>query len=348
MKSRTILNGLVALLVILGFASAMPLRAQEAGRSPDEEIITKLLPDGTQVRKLDDQTVVIDFANTLRFTLSAQDQLTVQGDNSDPIQVARSAMQPGAMSDGTVVLPLADGSIEFTLPDGAMIKVSAENEVDVTPPTMSLIPSTRAQTSMNCTFTATRNANLRGGAGVTFEKVGTLEVGDTMQVMGQSTGKDGYIWWQGQNNQWVRSNLGTSTCPAVCGNDICESDETSSSCAQDCGSASTNTGTTTTTTTTTTTNSDNCLVNSCESCYQSVSCYPTCNKCTCSKNAAGCTTCFCTSPSGTDDSGEATGSGCTYESCEACIAAFPCTPAVCTKKQCSLNANGCPVCSTAP
>lgn len=41
-------------------------------------------------------------------------------------------------------------------------------------------------------------------------------------------------------------------------------------------------------------------------------------------------------------------SGCTYSSCEACYDAFPCWPNVCTKKTCTLNQYGCPVCQTAP
>jgi hypothetical protein len=350
-KNSTVLNLFLVFFVILGLTSAMPLRAQEADDYPDADGVTTTLPDGTLVTRLPDQTVVIEFANTLRFTLSPMDRLTVQGDNNDAMHVIRSAMQPGAMSDGTVVLPQVDGALEFTLPDGATIKVSADNEVDVTPPTLSLIPAPRVQTSMNCTFTATRPANLRSGAGVTFDKVGTLAVGDEFQVIGQATGKDGFIWWQGANNQWVRSNLGTSTCPAVCGNKVCESGETGSSCTQDCQGATSSTTTTNTNNTTTTNTTNNttstgegCLVNSCDACYRSVSCYPTCSQCTCSKNGYGCITCFCTTPS-SSDTGD-TGSGCKFASCEACIAAFPCTPGPCTETECTLNSFGCPVCST--
>lgn len=202
-------------------------------------------------------------------------------------------------------------------------------------------PTVAASRSTSCTFTAIQSTRLRGGPGPTYEIVGTLNAGETATVTGQSTGSDRYIWWKLSTGSFVRSDLGTSNCPAVCGNQVCERAETSTSCAQDCGGSTSTTSTTSTTTTTTTTNTASCVAKDCQSCYESISCYPACSECTCSRNAWGCPVCRCEYPSDND-----TDNGCKYESCEACIAAFPCAGGPCTTKECSLNENGCPVCST--
>ncbi len=151
--------------------------------------------------------------------------------------------------------------------------------------------------AMSCTFTANRpTVNLRSGPGTEYERVGTLKSGETLAVVDQGVGKDTYVWWKSSANTWVRSDLGTSDCPATCGNTVCEYGETSASCAKDCSGTKSTASTTTTSTATTT-----------------------------------------------------TGTGCVFASCEACIAAFPCTGGVaCTHTTCNLNAYGCPVCTTAP
>jgi SH3-like domain-containing protein len=131
---------------------------------------------------------------------------------------------------------------------------------------------------IQCTFTTAYNkVNLRSGPGTENSIVGKLTAGESIKVTGETTGKDGYIWWQVGSSAWVRSDLGSSDCPAVCGNKVCEYGETASSCAQDCSSTAT----------------------------------------------------------------------CVFQSCEQCIAAFPCWPQACTVTQCTLNDYGCPVCKTA-
>jgi len=147
--------------------------------------------------------------------------------------------------------------------------------------------------AMNCTFTSKYPViSLREGPGTTYERVGFMQAGDTLNVVDQQAGADGYIWWKGANNAWVRSDLGTSDCPSTCGNTVCEYGETAAICAQDCQGSST-----------------------------SIS-----NSSTLQKTATGCI----------------------YSSCEACYDAFPCWPNACTKKTCTLNQYGCPVCQTAP
>jgi hypothetical protein len=194
-------------------------------------------------------------------------------------------------------------------------------------------PTADAQQQLDCTFTVERPVvNLRNGPGVVYERVGTLTADETLRVIGEAVGDDGYIWWEGPDDTWVRSDLGSSDCPAICGNDVCEYGEDAASCADDCGSGSG--------TTAASSDGDYCLVPDCQACYESVDCYPDCSDCTCSSNAYGCVTCYCSYP---DDD---TGTGCTFGSCDECIAAFPCFPGPCTFTECTLNEFGCPVCET--
>jgi hypothetical protein len=208
------------------------------------------------------------------------------------------------------------------------------------PPAQAEQPST-----LNCTFTAQYPiVILRAGPGTTYNRVGMLRRGDTLQVIDQAAGTDGYLWWKGSNNQWVRSTLGSSDCPATCGNTICEYGETASSCASDCQNKNVvSTGT-------------ECLVEDAQACYESIDCYPNCNQCRAWLNDNGCVACRCdssaaASTAATTSTSNATNSSslqCTYASCEACIAAFPCYPHACTQNECHLNEYGCPVCQTAP
>jgi len=146
-----------------------------------------------------------------------------------------------------------------------------------------------ASTTLSCTFKVTYpTVNLRSGPGRTFDWEGYAESGQELKVTGEATGDDGYVWWQA-GTVWVRSDLGTSDCKAICGNDVCEYGESASSCAADCpgSTGSTSTGTTTGT---------GCVVADCQACYESIWCYPHCNECTCSHNDYGCCTCYCSYP----------------------------------------------------
>jgi uncharacterized protein YraI len=145
--------------------------------------------------------------------------------------------------------------------------------------------------AQNCTFTATiNNVILRSGPGRAYTEVGRLNAGDTLAVVGRDAGDDLYVWWEGPNDVWVRSDLGDSDCPSLCGDGVCEYGEDVDSCSEDC---------------TGTTGGTQCLVPDCQSCYETISCYPDCNNCTCDSNEFGCTTCFCDY----GDSTPATGTG---------------------------------------
>ncbi|MBN2303775.1 MAG: SH3 domain-containing protein [Anaerolineae bacterium] len=164
-----------------------------------------------------------------------------------------------------------------------------------------LVPQvvTGQDSGISCTFTATANVlNLRSGPGITFESVGQLNTGDTLAVIGRDVGDDGYVWWQGAGNQWVRSDMGTSDCSSLCGDGVCEYGEDATSCSSDCSGTTSNVA-----------NVAGCLVSSCESCYETVDCYPDCNVCTCSQNEFGCPTCYCEYPEGaTPSTAASTGS----------------------------------------
>lgn len=201
-------------------------------------------------------------------------------------------------------------------------------------------PAPAAEAALDCTFTASfPSVNLRSGAGTDFDIVGFLSSGDTLAIIDQAAGDDGFVWWKSAEG-WVRSDMGTSDCPSTCGNTICENGENSTTCTQDCGStARPATGTTNLVST-----GENCVVNNSQACFESVSCWPNCNVCDSWLNEFGCVTCFCEEPVTTTS--EATGTGCDFATCDDCIAAFPCFPGPCTQTECTLNDFGCPVCST--
>ncbi len=193
---------------------------------------------------------------------------------------------------------------------------------------------------LNCTFTVKYPIiNVRGGPGLSYDRVGSLRRGETFAVIDQARGADGLVWWQGAGDQWVRSDLGTSDCPATCGNAVCEYGETAATCAGDCSTGAASTGGNLTST------GAGCLVGNCQACYESVSCYPACSDCTCSRNEFGCVTCYCRYP-GSTTSGAATATstgGCLTPDCQSCYESISCYPA-CSQCTCSENEHGCKTC----
>lgn len=156
--------------------------------------------------------------------------------------------------------------------------------------------SGQESTPVSCTFNADKypKINLRAGPGISYERLGTLILGDTLAVTGRGVGTDGYVWWKG-GDTWVRSDLGTSDCPSLCGDGVCEYGETTSSCAQDC-TGSTSSGSTTDTTSGGTTGTEatgtGCDFASCEACYEAFPCWPNpCTQTECTFNEYGCPSC---------------------------------------------------------
>jgi WD40 repeat protein len=58
-----------------------------------------------------------------------------------------------------------------------------------------------------CTLTALGTPNLRSGPGTTYQRVGTLAAGESTIAITQTTGDDGYVWYQLYDNKWIRSDL---------------------------------------------------------------------------------------------------------------------------------------------
>lgn len=61
-----------------------------------------------------------------------------------------------------------------------------------------------------CVIAAAGNyrCNLRSGPGVRFPVTGLLQVNQQLNVNGQTTDGDGFVWWRGSDNaSWVRSDI---------------------------------------------------------------------------------------------------------------------------------------------
>lgn len=234
---------------------------------------------------------------------------------------------------GTLALAVALG-VSFALPAAL---ASASYAPDANPPgavqpaaTATPVSASGSGTGADdlCTFTAARHINLRSGPGTRYQIVGTLRAGERVTVTGLEDAPDGYVWWEVGDN-WVRSDLGASDCPAVCGDRVCASSESAETCARDCRPARASSG---------------CIAEDCQACYETIPCYPECNQCTCSKNAYGCPVCYCTYPeSASTDATRTPGGGCVVNSCQACYESIYCYPA-CNQCTCSTNEYGCAEC----
>lgn len=58
-----------------------------------------------------------------------------------------------------------------------------------------------------CIAGAESAVNLRSGPGTTFDRFGTLNAREIADVVGYSTGADGFKWWKLSNDAWVRDDL---------------------------------------------------------------------------------------------------------------------------------------------
>lgn len=58
-----------------------------------------------------------------------------------------------------------------------------------------------------CEITTDGTINQREGAGTTFDVVGQLSAGETVQAVAQTLDDEGFIWWQLDDNLWVREDV---------------------------------------------------------------------------------------------------------------------------------------------
>lgn len=58
-----------------------------------------------------------------------------------------------------------------------------------------------------CRVIAPDTVNLRSGAGTNFDRSGSMQAGGVAVVIGQTTSPDTHIWWQLEDETWVRSDI---------------------------------------------------------------------------------------------------------------------------------------------
>ena len=58
-----------------------------------------------------------------------------------------------------------------------------------------------------CEVVAGGTVNLRGGPGTDFERAGTLNAGDRIEVVGQAEDGSGFTWYELENDAWVREDV---------------------------------------------------------------------------------------------------------------------------------------------
>lgn len=58
-----------------------------------------------------------------------------------------------------------------------------------------------------CMVNSDSGANLRSGPGTDFSRAGQLPAIHLQSVIGQTTGSDGFVWWQLEDDSWVRSDV---------------------------------------------------------------------------------------------------------------------------------------------
>lgn len=69
-----------------------------------------------------------------------------------------------------------------------------------------------------CAITAYGNVNKRSGPGTDYEVVGTLQAGETVEVVNDTVGTDDFVWWQIVGDVWVRSDVVSAV--GACGDEL--------------------------------------------------------------------------------------------------------------------------------
>jgi hypothetical protein len=58
-----------------------------------------------------------------------------------------------------------------------------------------------------CEISAGSTVNKRSGPGTTFDRAGQMDAGTIMEAIAQSEAPDGFIWWQLEDETWVRDDV---------------------------------------------------------------------------------------------------------------------------------------------
>lgn len=99
-----------------------------------------------------------------------------------------------------ILLPEVEGQEETVVETEAADDVDTEDNADTE-------DDADTEVTVDCSVSASSNANLRGGPGTSFAVAGSLTGGTSIAAIGQATGNDGQVWWQLENNSWVRSDV---------------------------------------------------------------------------------------------------------------------------------------------
>jgi plastocyanin len=120
---------------------------------------------------------------------------------------------------GNLVFPMLHydtgtaGVYEFGQVEGADPPVIVGGNLIVAP--LNLGSGGQAAAPDVCSISSTNNVNLRSSPSTDGQQLGTLNAGQTATVTGQTTGADGYIWYQLEGGSFVRSDVVTTS--GVCG-----------------------------------------------------------------------------------------------------------------------------------
>lgn len=126
-----------------------------------------------------------------------------------------------AAAAGNLVFPMLHfdtneaGVYEFGSVEGADAPVFVGGNVVVGPLQLGAATTddggttTTTTTAGGCTLTG-NGVNLRSGPGTNFNAVGTLAAGSSVTAVGQATGADGFVWFNLDNGNWVRSDVVTA------------------------------------------------------------------------------------------------------------------------------------------
>jgi hypothetical protein len=58
-----------------------------------------------------------------------------------------------------------------------------------------------------CEISAISTVNKRSGPGAIFDRAGQMEAGTIMRAIAQEEAPDGFIWWQLEDETWVRDDV---------------------------------------------------------------------------------------------------------------------------------------------
>ncbi|MBC7814460.1 MAG: ferritin-like domain-containing protein [Burkholderiales bacterium] len=127
---------------------------------------------------------------------------------SDAVPLLQPFLEGGAGFDGPVAFPGADALRDIIRDDGVIPVLPA------TDPAAFTISNEQAATGVPCTITPSGNfnVNIRSTPSLGTNIAGTLLPGNSLDVDGQTTDSNSFVWWHLTNGSgWIRSDVVTET-----------------------------------------------------------------------------------------------------------------------------------------